>query len=116
MYLHLFVGAVTVTVGYWHACALLAEGSVFCWGCNDHGQLGRPWSENYAVEVIPPFVGTFAKFLVKLYEWNPSSAVLIFASPCLLQGPSPLQLATCTRVQWYLLAMFAAGVTTSMGS
>lgn len=32
--------AVAITAGYSHACAILADGSVRCWGQNDHGQLG----------------------------------------------------------------------------
>jgi alpha-tubulin suppressor-like RCC1 family protein len=31
---------VGVTAGYLHACAVLADGSVKCWGNNEHGQLG----------------------------------------------------------------------------
>jgi alpha-tubulin suppressor-like RCC1 family protein len=50
-------GATAISVGYWHACAVLIEGSVYCWGSNEHGQLGQNWFENYAVEIIPPFVG-----------------------------------------------------------
>jgi alpha-tubulin suppressor-like RCC1 family protein len=30
----------TVAVGGWHACGLRKDGSVACWGVNDHGQLG----------------------------------------------------------------------------
>lgn len=34
--------ATRVAVGLDHACALLTSGSVYCWGANDAGQLGRP--------------------------------------------------------------------------
>ena len=32
--------AVSVCAGYLHSCALLADGTVACWGLNDKGQLG----------------------------------------------------------------------------
>jgi alpha-tubulin suppressor-like RCC1 family protein len=34
-------GAVQLAVGYEHACALLSNGQVRCWGENDYGELGR---------------------------------------------------------------------------
>jgi alpha-tubulin suppressor-like RCC1 family protein len=34
--------AVSVTAGYDHACALLADGTMRCWGSNLDGQLGNP--------------------------------------------------------------------------
>ncbi len=33
--------AVEVSVGRWHACALRADGEIFCWGSNAGGQLGH---------------------------------------------------------------------------
>ena len=34
-------GATALTAGYDHACALLSDGSLRCWGGNIHGQLGN---------------------------------------------------------------------------
>lgn len=31
---------VALSLGYWHSCALLADGTAKCWGFNDRGQLG----------------------------------------------------------------------------
>ncbi len=35
-------GAVEVGVGIYHACARLTDGTVWCWGSNQYGQLGVP--------------------------------------------------------------------------
>jgi alpha-tubulin suppressor-like RCC1 family protein len=32
--------AVALSVGYWHSCAVLDDGTVKCWGDNQYGQLG----------------------------------------------------------------------------
>ena len=32
--------AISLSVGGYHACAILDDGSVSCWGRNDYGQLG----------------------------------------------------------------------------
>jgi alpha-tubulin suppressor-like RCC1 family protein len=37
-------GAAAVTAGYNHACALLTDGTMRCWGANDYGQLGNPFT------------------------------------------------------------------------
>lgn len=45
-----------VAIGYTHACALLADGELWCWGGGSRGQLGDGRSmQSYApVRVIPP--------------------------------------------------------------
>jgi alpha-tubulin suppressor-like RCC1 family protein len=46
--------AAQVSAGGWHTCALLASGSVQCWGYNGYGQLGNnSWTtSNIPVQVI----------------------------------------------------------------
>jgi len=36
--------AVALTAGYTHACALLGDGTIRCWGANPDGQLGDPFT------------------------------------------------------------------------
>ena len=32
--------ALAIGAGDWHSCAIVSDGGVWCWGSNDHGQLG----------------------------------------------------------------------------
>lgn len=41
-----------------HACAILTNGVIECWGANDYGQLGKPSSENELVGVRVPLDST----------------------------------------------------------
>ena len=36
-----------ISVGFGHSCALVDEGSIWCWGENSHGQLGRGYESNW---------------------------------------------------------------------
>jgi len=46
-------GARDVVAGNDHACAILAEGGVWCWGSNVRGELGRPTSQARDPEPAP---------------------------------------------------------------
>jgi hypothetical protein len=52
-------GAVAVTTGLRHACALLSDGRVFCWGSNYFGQVGDGSTSNRwaAVALLPSIAG-----------------------------------------------------------
>jgi len=47
-------GAVAVSVGNFHSCALIRNGKVMCWGDNDHGRLGNSTTRHSdeAVQVL----------------------------------------------------------------
>jgi alpha-tubulin suppressor-like RCC1 family protein len=49
--------AVAVASGYDHACALLADRTMVCWGSNVHGQLGNPSAGTTASPVPVPVSG-----------------------------------------------------------
>jgi len=44
--------AVEVSAGYWHTCALMADGSVKCWGYNGDGALGDNSTNDSPVPVL----------------------------------------------------------------
>src|SRR5204863_5952321 len=50
--------AVAITAGTRHSCALLADGSVRCWGGNAFGQLGDGTKSNSSVPTKVPGVGS----------------------------------------------------------
>jgi alpha-tubulin suppressor-like RCC1 family protein len=46
-------GVVAIAAGNWFSCALLANGSVECWGINDGAQLGRSTTSFYDATPAP---------------------------------------------------------------
>jgi alpha-tubulin suppressor-like RCC1 family protein len=42
---------VQISCGGMHTVALASDGSVYTWGCNDEGALGRPGAENLPLKV-----------------------------------------------------------------
>lgn len=54
-------GATALTAGYAHACALLNDTTVRCWGANTDGQLGDPSSTGSSVPIpVPNLTGVIA--------------------------------------------------------
>ncbi len=53
-----FAGVQSVATGAHHACAVLTDGTLWCWGANDVGQLG-----NGSLSVDPTTVPTFVDWL-----------------------------------------------------
>jgi len=67
-------GAVYVSAGWRHTCALLGDSSVQCWGQNEFGQLGDGTSRNSAIPVRVP--GISNPVAVTAGWWHHSCALL----------------------------------------
>lgn len=65
---------VSVGVGSYHSCALLQDGTVECWGKNNHGQLGDGTQKDSAVPV--PVKGFGQKVLSLSVGYNFNCAVV----------------------------------------
>ena len=46
------VSFASIVSGFYHNCALTADGAAYCWGFNDHGQLGDGTTSNRAAPVL----------------------------------------------------------------
>ena len=65
--------AVDIVAGYVHACALLAAGTVECWGDNAKGQLGNG---TYEASTVPVAVKGINRAVALTSGWTHSCAVL----------------------------------------
>ncbi len=62
---HFIINAVNLAAGVFHTCALLADGTVWCWGANDWGQSGiGPHSrhERHHIPSIEPYFRVLDEF------------------------------------------------------
>ncbi len=60
-------GAVQVSTGATHSCALLNNGTVACWGANDQGQLGDGTTTHSAVAVTVQNINNATKIALGAY-------------------------------------------------
>jgi alpha-tubulin suppressor-like RCC1 family protein len=72
----LALGARAVAAGYSHTCAIATDGSVWCWGDNRTGQLGRatePCDAALCPNPIPTLVSGLPSDVVSItaaYHWT----------------------------------------------
>jgi alpha-tubulin suppressor-like RCC1 family protein len=64
---------ITVAAGGAHTCALSADGTAYCWGANDHGQLGIGASGNRAAPTPVAAEGIAFRELTAAYCWGSNS-------------------------------------------
>lgn len=68
--------AVALASGQWHTCSVLKDGSVYCWGKNDDGQLG---TGDTASTLLPAKVSG-------LTGWIVVHVLMVFNSVCNLNA------------------------------
>ncbi len=62
----------SISAGGWHSCALTAEGVAYCWGRNEHGQLGN----NSTIESMRPVAVELGLRFDSIYTGLESSCAL----------------------------------------
>ena len=63
----------SITVGYYHTCALTTTGQAYCWGNNEYGQLGNNSTTNSSIPLAVSSVGVnvpVEQSASRLYKWN----------------------------------------------
>ena len=63
----------SITVGYYHTCALTTTNQAYCWGNNEYGQLGNNSTTNSSIPLAVSSVGVnvpVEQSASRLYKWN----------------------------------------------
>jgi alpha-tubulin suppressor-like RCC1 family protein len=69
-----------VSVGECHACAVMVDGKLQCWGCNDQGQLGRGNTSSIGDDETPASAGAVdlgGRTAVQVVAFSRSTCVLL---------------------------------------
>ncbi len=58
-------GWASISVGYYHSCALKSDGSAYCWGNNEYGQLGNGSTNSSLNPVAVDMIGVLSGKTIK---------------------------------------------------
>jgi hypothetical protein len=89
-------GAVTVSAGASHACAITPAGEVMCWGLNDFGQLGDNSQDNSNLPVAVPFFSALPTTTTTLATTTTPAPTTTLASTTTQVSTTTTQVVTTT--------------------
>ena len=102
--------AIAVSGGGFHTCALLADGTVHCWGRNDYGQLGNGTSVSSPTALAVPGIATATAVSAGGYH----TCALLADGRILCWGADDFgQLGNGTRTHSSTVPVEVAGITTA---
>ena len=102
--------AIAVSGGGFHTCALLADGTVHCWGRNDYGQLGNGTSVSSPTALAVPGIATAIAVSAGGYH----TCALLADGRILCWGADDFgQLGNGTRTHSSTVPVEVAGITTA---